>query len=410
MPASNTRTTYGSVTKTFHWLTALLIFATIPLGIIANDLAHQVRNPDIATSDATLKWAATLFSTHKTIGVTLFFVALARILWALRQTKPGLLNGDRGPEAWLAETVHWLLYGSLIAVPLTGWVHHASTTGFAPIWWPFGQTLPFVPQDPQWADLSASLHYILQWVLIGAIGLHVAGALKHHVIDRDATLRRMLPGHTPGQPTQKQPGHVLPALTALTVWAVVLGGAGALGWLSVSGDASERASTAPQSLEAAQGEWQVQEGALEITVLQMGSEVTGSFADWTADIAYAQTPDATGKHGEVTVTISIGSLTLGSVTDQAMGAEYFNVENFPTARFTADLLSTEQGHVARGDLKIRDESVPVEMPFELEIDGDTAQAQGGLSVDRRTFGIGSEGTDSLGATVDIRFNLTATRG
>ena len=63
-----------------------------------------------------------------------------------------------------------------------------------------------------------------------------------------------------------------------------------------------------------------------------------------------------------------------------------------------------------GDLTIRDQSVPVEMPFELQIDGDTAQATGGLSVDRRNFGIGSEGTDSLGATVDIQFTLTATRG
>ena len=409
MPAAPPPTSYGSVTKTFHWLTALLIFAAIPLGLIANDLAHQVRTPDIAASDATLQWAATLFSAHKTIGVTIFFVALARILWALGQTKPGLLNGDRAPEAWLAETVHWLLYGSLIAVPLTGWVHHAATTGFAPIWWPFGQSLPFVPQDQHWADLSASLHYVLQWVLIGSIGLHVAGALKHHIIDRDATLRRMLPGRTSGQPTQRQPGHVLPALTALAIWGAVLGSAGALGWLSLSGDDAERATTAP-TLEAAQGEWQVQDGSLEITVLQMGSEVTGSFADWTADIAYTETPDATGKHGEVTVVISIGSLTLGSVTDQAMGAEYFNVENFPTARFTADLVSTDQGQVAQGDLTIRDQSVPVEMPFELQIDGDTAQATGGLSVDRRNFGIGSEGTDSLGATVDIQFTLTATRG
>ncbi len=407
MPAGNTHNSYGSVTKTFHWLTALLIFAVIPLGLVANDLAHQVRNPDIAASEATLHWAATLFSAHKTVGVTIFFVALARVLWALGQPKPGLVNGERAPEAWLAETVHWLLYGSLIAVPLTGWVHHAATTGFAPIWWPFGQTLPFVPQDQHWADLSANLHYVLQWVLIGALALHVAGALKHHVIDRDATLRRMLPGRTSGQPTQKQPGHVLPAMTAVMIWGAALGGAGALGWLSHSHDGTDR-TIAP--LEAAQGDWQVQDGTLEITVVQMGSEVTGSFADWTADIAYTETPDANGKHGEVTVVISIGSLTLGSVTDQAMGAEYFNVENFPTARFTADLFSADQGHVARGGLTLRDQSVPVEMPFELQIDGDTAQATGGLSVDRRNFGIGSEGTESLGARVDIRFNLTATRG
>lgn len=410
MPASNTPTTYGSVAKTFHWLTALLILAAIPLGIIANDLAHQVRNPDIAASEATVQWAATLFSMHKTIGVTVFFVALARILWALGQTKPGLLNGDHTAEAWLAETVHWLLYGSLVAVPLTGWVHHAATTGFAPIWWSFGQNLPFVPKDAYVADLSGVLHYILQWVLIGAVVLHIAGALKHHVIDRDATLRRMLPGHAPGQPTEKQPGHVLPAVTALALWAAVLGGAAALGWLPLGHAPAPETAETSQSLETVQSEWQVQNGTLEITVLQMGSDVSGSFADWTADISYSETPDATGKHGEVTVVISIGSLTLGSVTDQAMGAEYFNAENFPTARFTADLIGTDQGHVARGTLTIRDQSVPVEMPFDLTVDGDSATAQGGLSVDRRDFNVGAEGTGSLGAEVDIRFDLTANRG
>ena len=410
MPASNTPTTYGSVAKTFHWLTALLILAAIPLGIIANDLAHQVSNPDIAVSETTVQWAATLFSAHKTIGLAVFFVALARILWAFGQSKPGLLNGDHKVEAWLAETVHWLLYGSLVAVPLTGWVHHAATTGFAPIWWPFGQNLPFVPKDAYVADLTGVLHYILQWILIGTIVLHIVGAFKHHVIDRDATLRRMLPGHSPGQPTETQPGHGLPVMTALALWAAILGGAGALGWLPLErAPMTETAATAP-SLESVQGEWQVQNGTLEITVLQMGSDVTGSFADWTADISYSETPDATGKHGEVTVVISIGSLTLGSVTDQAMGAEYFNAENFPTARFNADLIATDQGHVARGTLTIRDQSVPIEMPFDLTIDGGSATAQGRLSVDRRDFNVGSNDTGSLGADVDIRFDLTANRG
>ncbi|EDM71993.1 cytochrome b561, putative [Roseobacter sp. AzwK-3b] len=405
MPTSNSSTTYGSVTKTFHWLTALLILAVIPLGLIANDLAYQIRNPDASASEATVRLATTLFSAHKTLGLAVFFVALARIGWAISQPKPGLLNGDKRAEAWLAETVHWLLYGSLVLVPLSGWVHHAATTGFAPIWWPFGQTLPFVPQDPHLAEISGVVHFVLQWVLVGAITLHVAGALKHHVIDGDATLRRMLPGLNPAHPTARQPGHLLPFVTALAVWAAVLGGAGALGWFSKGAGAAGMA-----TLAAVDSEWQVQQGTLNIDITQMGSQVTGSFADWTAEISYAEQPDANGRHGDVTVTISIGSLTLGSVTDQAMGKEYFNAENFPTATFQADILTTETGKLARGTLTIKDQSVPVEMPFDLSIDGDTASASGGLSVDRRNFGIGGDGTDSLGATVDISFDLTAARG
>ncbi|WP_111735009.1 cytochrome b/b6 domain-containing protein [Roseovarius amoyensis] len=408
MTLSNTDKGYGAVTKGFHWLTALLILAVIPLGLIANDMSHDLRDPAIAATEAMAARTALLFSIHKTIGVTIFFVALARILWALSQPRPGLINGDRPAEAFLAVCVHWLLYGSLVAVPLSGWVHHAATTGFAPIWWPFGQSLPFVPKDETIAGIAGTTHYLLQWMLIGALTLHILGAIKHHVIDRDATLRRMLPGQGDGEPTARQPGHTLPLLAALTVWAVILGGATALGWFAPQGAAPQPA------LAEAQGEWQVTDGTLSIEVTQMGSTVSGQFADWTADITYSETPDADGRHGAVTVTVSIPSLTLGSVTEQAMGPEYFDAGAHPTATFTADLLvddTAQGGHVARGTLTIKDNTVPVEMPFSLVLDNDTARAEGQFGVDRRDFGIGlgtkDEGT--LGFAVDIAFQLTAER-
>ena len=327
MPLSNSETTYGSVTKSFHWLTALLILSAIPLGIIANDLAYELKDPSQVPDEARLALTATLFSMHKTIGVTMFFVALARILWAVSQPKPGLLNGDNRPEALAAETVHWLLYGSLVAVPLSGWVHHAATAGFAPIWWPFGQSLPFVPKDEALAALTGTLHYLLQWVLVGAVTLHILGALKHHVIDGDATLRRMLPGPAQGIPTEDQPGHALPFLAALAVWAVALGGAGALGWFAHTPSGT----TAAVALEQVESDWQVQEGTLGITVRQLGSDVAGSFTDWTADISFDERADAEGRHGSVDVTIATTSLTLGSVTAQATGAGFLEVAQHPTA-------------------------------------------------------------------------------
>jgi len=112
------------------------------------------------------------------------------------------------------------------------------------------------------------------------------------------------------------------------------------------------------------------------------------------------------------VTVSIPSLTLGSVTKQAMGADFFNMDEYPTATFTADLMASETGQVARGTLTIRDQSVPVEMPFDLTIEDNTATATGGLTVDRRDFNIGQGVSDegSLGYSVEIRFDLTATRG
>ncbi len=407
MPLRNSHTTYGAVAKGFHWLTALLILTTIPIGLVASDLAHGLADSGTQPEARTIALTATLFSLHKTIGVTVFFVALARILWAVSQPKPGLLNGDTPPEALAAETVHWLLYGSLVAVPLSGWIHHAATTGFAPIWWPFGQNLPFVPKDAGLAQVTGTLHYILQWVLVGAIGLHIAGALKHHVIDKDATLRRMLPGAHHAQPTKAQPGHALPLIAALLIWAGALGGASALGWFSHTHDSPPEA---PKLAEVA-SDWQVESGQLDITVSQLGSDVTGSFSDWTATISYDEVPDDTGTHGTVEVTIATTSLTLGSVTAQATGAGYLDASQHPTALFKADLTSRDGQQMAIGTLTIRGQTVPVSLPYSLTIDGDTATAEGRLTVDRRDFSIGADVKDkgSLGFDVTIGFALTATR-
>lgn len=405
MHADNTRDSYGWVTKTFHWAIALMILTMFALGWVASTLAGWIAAPDIVTTDATTSWARLLFTMHKTLGVTIFALAVLRILWALSQPKPGLLNGDDPPEALLAETVHWLLYGSLVLVPLSGWVHHAATIGYAPIWWPLGQDLPLVPKDSAFAEASGAVHFILQWVLAGAVTLHILGALKHHLIDRDATLRRMLPGRVTAQPTARQPGHALPALAALAIWGAALGAGAWAGWLAPAEAARGGA------LAEVQSDWTVQDGTLGITIVQNGQEVRGSFADWTADITYDETPDVDGQHGSVIVTVAIPSLTLGGVTEQALGPQYFAAEEWPTASFDADLVQREGGLVADGALRIRDQGVPVTMPVTLDIAEDTADAEGHLSVDRRDFGIGlnTEDEATLAFSVGINWQLTATR-
>ena len=405
MPAANTTRSFGSVTKTLHWLTALLLFAAFPLGLIASDMSHRILDPSIPTTEAEIRRTVFLFSMHKTLGVTVFFVALIRIIWALTQPRPGLLNGDKRLEAGLAETVHWLLYGSLVLVPLTGWIHHSATTGYAPIWWPFGQSLPFVPQSPSVAETFGGVHEVLTKVLLVSVLLHIAGAVKHHVIDGDATLRRMLPGQSDAPVA---PGHhsgLVPPLLALAIAALALVGGGMAG---VYGHAA--APGASGTLDEVASGWTVEEGQLQIVVRQMGSEVTGEFADWAAAIEF-DPRDEPGPAGTVEVTVAIGSLTLGTVTAQAMGPDYFDTETYPTATFIAEILRTETGYTAPGTLTIRDAAVPAELPFTLEIEGDTARMTGSMQVNRMDFGIGTGTQDenTLGHGVFIDVTLTASR-
>ena len=405
MALANTADRYGSLSKTFHWLTALLILTLFPLGLVANNMAYELKAMSAPADDLVAR-TAWLFSLHKTLGVTVFFVALLRILWALNQPKPGLLHPDRKLESLAAETVHWLLYGSLVVVPLSGWIHHAAASGFAPIWWPFGQTLPLVPKSEAVAAAMGGAHWVLTKVLGVALLLHIAGALKHHVIDKDATLRRMWFGRTDVPQTDPDHKHAAPITVAIALWALALSGGAALGVYAPHGDG-----TAVAELEEVQSDWQVQDGTLAITVTQLGSEVEGQFADWTAGISFDETVE-NGTAGTVEVTVAIGSLTLGSVTNQAMGPDFFNAADFPTATFTADIVTVVDGYEAQGTLTIKGQSVPITLPFGLSVDGDTASMTGGLTLDRRSFGIGDTMADesSLAFAVAVNVNLTAQRG
>jgi cytochrome b561/polyisoprenoid-binding protein YceI len=394
---TNTQARYGSVAKTFHWLTALLILTTLPLGLIANDLPYD--------TSAELAFKATMFSLHKTLGVTTFFVALARILWAFSQPKPALLNADKPIEAFLAETVHWLLYTSLVIVPLSGWIYHAASTGFAPIWWPFGQSLFFVPQSERVADFFVAWHNVFTKILLVSVVLHIAGALKHHVLDRDATLRRMLPGQVDLPANLAPPQvHRRPIYAAATVWAVAVAGGTYLGLQSDQ-------SVAAPSLAAVQSDWIVQDGDLAITVVQLGSNVTGRFSDWTSEITFS--PQAVdGQHGDVTVVISTGSLRLGSVTNEAIGESFFNSAAFPTATFAGPILSDADGYRVDATLSLLGIDLAVSLPFTLEIVDGIATMAATTTLDRRDFGMGTTYPDqsSVGFSVDVNVALTALEG
>lgn len=397
MPAQNTPTSFGIVSRTFHWLTALLILTAIPLGLIANG---------IETGPETIARKAQLFSLHKTLGVAAFLLGLARILWALTQARPVPLHPQRRAEMTLAELVHWMLYLSLVMVPLTGWVHHAAVEGFAPILWPFGQGLPFVPKSEPLAALSGGAHWVFTKLLALSVILHIAGALKHHLIDRDATLARMAFGTAAPETPLPHRQRLAPLGLALLLYGAGTG-------LALSMAPQTAPATAPATTAAptvAGGNWQVETGNLGFTVVQMGAPVTGSFASWTADITYDEAVTS-GKAGQVVVEIDLASLALGSVSDQAKGPEFLDVAAHPVARFTADLLAGPEGLVAEGKLALHGAEKPVRLPFTLTIEGDLARMTGTARLDRRDFTIGAGYGDeeTVGFAVDVAVSLDATR-
>jgi cytochrome b561/polyisoprenoid-binding protein YceI len=407
MTTRNTKTSFGTVTRSFHWLTALLIFTAFPIGLIANDM-------DYSTAEA-LARKAQLFSLHKTLGVAVFFVSLARILWALAETRPVALHPDRRAETALAETVHWLLYISLVAVPLSGWVEHSAVTGFAPIWWPFVQALPFVPVSETVAHLAGAVHWVFTKLLAVAVILHVVGAIKHVVIDRDATLARMARGtNSPAVPADAAHS-ALPVVLAAAIYALGLGVAVfALPREPATESAgAAQTATAPTTTTATAapaGNWQVAQGSLDVSVKQMGADVKGSFASWQADITFDETA-TDGKNGQVKVVIDTASLTLGSVTDQVKGKDFLDTAAFPQAIYQGDILPDGDGFIVKGLLDLHGKQVAVDLPFTLQIAGDTATMAGSTTFARLDFDLGKAYGDekTVGFAVVVNVALTANR-
>lgn len=391
--ATNTTSTYGWVERAFHWAIAGLIVAAMVLGKLAYDAGFG--------TDAELARKAWLFSFHKTVGVMIFFVALARIGWAWSQPRPRPLHG--GAEAMLAAAVHWLLYSSLIVVPLLGWVHHATAEGFAPIWWPFGQGLPGLGKDAVLSQTLGVLHTTFVKVLIASLLLHIVGTIKHVAVDKDLTFARMWKGADPG-PLAAVRAHVMPVGVAVAVWLGALG----VGLALVPEEVSVAAGTA--EVQGASN-WTVEDGTLSITVTQLGSPVTGTFADWQAAIDFEEEVGADGTNGTVEVSVATGSLTLGSVTTQATGAEFLAAGEFPTATFVGDIRPEGGGYVTEGIFGLRGVEMPLTLPFELTVEGEMARMTGQVGLDRRDFGLGETYPDesSVGFGVSVDVDLTARR-
>ncbi|MCF2905006.1 cytochrome b/b6 domain-containing protein [Octadecabacter sp. CECT 8868] len=388
---ANTATRYGSIARFFHWAIALLVLVDIALGVLGKFIPRTGDTVDVLQI---------LYSTHKTIGVTVLLLAVLRVAWAFSQPRPTPLHPTRAVETFAAETAHWVLYASIFVLPLSGWVMHSAEVGFAPIWWPFGQNLPFVPKSEDLAHTAANVHWAAGIVLAATVAAHIGGALKHSMVDRDATLARMWRGTDAGDPKFGGAAHRAPAGVALLIWGVTLGGA-----LTVFAPSNHDEATL-QTPSTQTGGWVVQDGTISITVMQIGAPVTGTFANWQAEIEY----DTDSGTGAVNALIETASVTLGSVTDQAKGPEFFDVQTFGQATFAGDITQVDGGaHTVVGTLTLVGQTLPVTLDFDLVIADGVAEMSGTTTLDRRDFGMGAAYPDetSVGFSVEVLIVLTA---
>ena len=169
---------YTRTAKALHWLLAAALLGSFSVGLYMADLPFSPQR---------LK----LYNWHKWAGVTILSLSALRLAWRLTHPPPP----DLPAPAWqlrIAHLTHGALYGLFFAVPLVGWAY-SSAAGFPIVWFGVLPLPDFVSPDKALAEAIKPWHGALAWALAALVVLHVAAALKHHFIDHDGLLRRMLP-------------------------------------------------------------------------------------------------------------------------------------------------------------------------------------------------------------------------
>ena len=183
---------YSPAQKALHWTTALLIAVMVPVGISMADILE----PGAPLTN-------TLYELHKSLGLTIFGLALVRIALRWRRGAPPLVPGLPAWQRAAARGSHWALYVLIVLVPLSGWAATSICCAPVNLFWTVPVTLPLE------GGMDASkpvfrLHYALAFTLTGIVLVHASAALHHHLVRRDRTLLRMWPGrsedHAPAAP------------------------------------------------------------------------------------------------------------------------------------------------------------------------------------------------------------------
>lgn len=173
----------SGITVTLHWTVAITVICLLAVGIYMEE--NEVYS---------------LYPIHKSVGAIIFLVILARVGWRISQGWPTPVSQFAKAELILTRVTHYVLLIATVLMPLSGMTMSiAGGHGLDVFSLEIVAANPdpanpdkMLPLNKSLAKLAHGAHGLIANILIAAILLHIAGALKHHVIDKDGTLRRML--------------------------------------------------------------------------------------------------------------------------------------------------------------------------------------------------------------------------
>lgn len=412
---------YSRVAMLLHWIIA---------GALAVEIGIGFGMPKDISGFALVQF-------HKSLGITILVLTVLRIVWRLGHKPPPAV--DKGALGLLAKLVHVGLYVFMLAAPLTGWML-VSTDSLKVPTVIFGLIpLPHLPLDPSINEGVGEVHELLAFFGIALFVLHVAGALKHHFINRDTVLLRMSPGGSaaaglvllgavlvahfgtvmvlPGHEEGEDAAQAVPALPVADEAATDAGpDAGAPALADEETLAGEEEASEEDAAAEAVGPppaWAIQPGgSLRFTADNGGSSINGSFRRWDGSITM-NPDDPAGSR--IAIEIDLASASLGDATQDQMlaGSDFFAVAANPVATFrSSDVEKTgASSYRARGTLSIKGASRPQSISFTLSGSGNRRSVSGSATVDRNAFGVGTgETAAGIAPNVRVEFAFDAVSG
>lgn len=400
MQLKNTEDQYGLIAKFFHWSVAVMIIALLPVGLF---MAGMENSP--------LKFQ--VYALHKSVGLLVFFLGLGRIAWRLISPAPDHFENHAHWERVLAGASHFWLYVCVIGMPLSGWL--MSSAGEFPVPF-FGIQMPhLIGKDEQLAGTLNNVHEILGYTLMLVLGLHIAGALKHHVIDKDETLMRM---------AWARPGLLLPVIVILVAGLSYSVSAIMIGRQIIAGETGEEAAVdgapgaapsavRPETANLPEHGWAIDpaRSKVEFKAVLYNAPFTGIFSGLDGKILFDPADLSTAR---ADVTVRMNGVKTGDADRDANieSAEWFDAANFPESRFVANRFEKggePNGYVAIGDVTIKGVTMPLLIPFRLDIDGDSAHMTATFSLNRTSFAVGQgqwADESTVAHNVDVTIDLT----
>ena len=345
---------FSAMAKALHWVVAGLIISQYVLIKLAEAAEHNSK---------TLEQLA-LLANHKSIGITVLLLAVARLLYRVRHDVPSHPTSMVRWQVVVSNISHIALYGFLFAMPITGWLM-SSAKAYSVSWFNLVALPDFIAPNEGLAELLHSVHYYLAEALFVVAVIHVAAAIKHHFIDKDEVLIRM----------SSRVAYVLFFLTLIL-------SVGVFGRLfdskspTLASDGSRPITIESDSdlndsgLKIVQSDlplWLIDydQSYIKFRGDQAGAPFEGEWQKWSAQIQFDEGQLEKARF-DVSIDTSSGFSNDKDRDDTIRSVDFFDIKAFPNAYYRASEFSiVDDLYRSKGELSIKGITAESELAFSI---------------------------------------------